>query len=117
MAGAPLLAFSLPTKDMLKSIEMNQDKDPVKPDLSHPTLGEWLETLPKGSGRAAAFETRLWWSPGGATKAIESSLEKAGYCTLAKAGCFIVKGKYGPLRQGELERARQGGVELKKALG
>lgn len=60
VAGAPLIAFNLPTKDMLKSMEMNQGRDPVKSDLSHPTLREWLEGLPKGNGSAAAFETRLW---------------------------------------------------------
>jgi len=117
VAGAPLIAFNLPTKDMLKSMEMNQGRDPVKPDLSHPTLREWLEGLLKGSGSAAAFETRLWWSPGSATKVIESELEKAGYRILVKGERFNVKGRYGPLRDGELERAKQWGTEMRKKLG
>jgi len=30
---------------------------------------------------------------------------------------FIVKGKFGPLREGELDRARNWGSELAKAMG
>ena len=64
--------------------------------------------LPKGRGYAAAFETRLWWSPGGATPAILSGLEAAGYAPMTEKGQrFIVKGAYGPLRKGEVESARQ----------
>jgi len=116
VAGAPLLGFSLPTEDMLKSIRANAHNDPTPPDLSHPSMRAWLDTLPKGSGRAAAFETRIWWSPGSAAKTILSKLERAGYRPIAKAGRFIVKGKYGPLRDGELERARLWGAELAQAM-
>jgi len=117
VAGAPLLGFRLPSDDMLKSIGANASKDPVAPDLSHPSMRSWLDALPKGSGRSAAFETRIWWSPGGATAAIARGLESAGYRSVAKARRFIVKGKYGPLRDGELERARLWGAELAQAIG
>lgn len=117
VAGAPVLGFSLPTEDMLKSIGANSDKDPVAPDLSHPSLRAWLAALPKGNGCSAAFETRIWWSPGGATKAIVRGLENAGYRSIAKASRFIVTGKYGPLREGEVERARLWGGELARAMG
>ena len=117
VAGAPLLGFRLPSDDMLKSIGANASKDPVAPDLSHPSMRSWLDALPKGSGRSAAFETRIWWSPGGATAAISRGLESAGYRPVAKACRFIVKGKYGPLRDGELERARQWGAEIAQAIG
>ena len=116
VAGAPLLGFSLPTESMLKSLGANAARDPVAPDLSHPSLRSWLDALPKGSGRAAAFETRIWWSLGGATGAIERALQGAGYRLLAKARRFIVNGSSGPLREGEEERARQWGAELAKAM-
>jgi hypothetical protein len=70
------------------------------------------QRFPRGVGRAAAFETRFLWSPGGATGAIVKGLENAGYRRMAKAQRFIVKGKYGPLRDGELERARLWGAKL-----
>jgi len=89
----------------------------VPPDLSHPSMRAWLAELPKGRGRAAAFETRLWWSPGGATGKILSGLAAAGYTALTRAGRFIVKGAYGPLKEGELDRARQWGAELARLMG
>ena len=69
-----------------------------------------------GKGLAAAFETRLHWSPGGATGAIERGLQTAGYRRVAKARKFFVTGSYGPLRDGELEAARAWGSELAQAL-
>jgi len=117
VAGAPLLGFSLPTESMLKGIATNQAKDPTPPDLSHPAMRTWLEGVPKGSGRAAAFETRIWWSPGSAAKAILRLLEGAGYRAVDKPQKFIVQGKYGPLRDGELDRAKQWGAELARSMG
>jgi len=112
VAGAPLLGFSLPTEDMLKGLG---GTGPTPPDLSHPSMRSWLETVPAGSGRAAAFETRIWWSPGSAAKTILGKLEAAGYRPAAKAERFIVKGRYGPLREGELEKAKAWGAELAQA--
>ena len=43
-------------------------------------------------------------------------MKRAGYRVFAKAERFIVAGAYGPLRDGELERARQWGKELAKTL-
>ncbi len=116
VAGSPLLGFSLPTENMLKGMATNAVKDPTPPDLSHPSMRSWLETLPPGSGRAAAFETRIWWSPGSAAKAILKRLEALGYRPVDKGERFIVEGKYGPLRSGELERARAWGAALAQAV-
>lgn len=116
VAGSPLLSFSLPTEAMLKGMATNAAKDPTPPDLSHPSMRAWLETLPAGSGRAAAFETRIWWSPGSAAKAILKRLEALGYRPVGKGERFVVEGKYGPLRAGELERARAWGAELAQAI-
>jgi flavorubredoxin len=116
VAGAPVLGFRLPSDKMLKMIGETPGKNPVAPDLSHPSMRAWLDALPKGSGRSAAFETRIWWSPGGATAEIVRRLERAGYRSVAKARRFIVKGKSGPLRDGELERARLWGAELAQAM-
>ncbi len=116
VAGAPLLGFSLPTEAMVKSLAANQVRDPTPPDLSHPAMRTWLEALSKGNGRAAAFETRIWWSPGSAAKTILTKLAEKGYTPTAGPQRFIVRGKYGPLRGGELERARGWGAELARAL-
>jgi hypothetical protein len=116
VAGAPVLGFRLPSDTFLASIANNPGNSPARADFTSPSLRSWLERLPVGSGRSAAFETRIWWSPGGATGAIVTELERAGYRSLDKPHRFIVRGKYGPLRDGELERARQWGAELAQAL-
>ncbi len=116
VAGAPVLGFRLPTDKMLKTIGASAARERVAPDLSQPSMRSWLDALPKGSGRSAVFETRLKISPGRATGAIARGLEGAGYRPIAKAQRFIVKGKYGPLRDGELERAKAWGADLKSIL-
>jgi flavodoxin len=111
--GAPVIAFGLAsekTRDGIKDAER-------PPDTAHPSLKSWLESLTDGHGAAAAFETRLWWSPRGATGTIERSLKASGYGIRAKAERFVVEGKYGPLRDGELDRAREWGRELADAMG
>ena len=115
VAGAPVFGFSLPTESIRSHITV--DDSGVQPDLSHPALRTWLDALPAGSGRSAAFETRIWWSPRGATTTIEKKLAAAGYPPIAKAEKFVVKDKVGPLREGELDRARAWGAQLKAAIG
>lgn len=117
VAGAPLLGFSLPTESMVKSLGTNSAQHKIPPDLSHPSMRAWLEGLPKGHGRGAGFETRIWWSPGSAAKAIGKALEEKGYEPAGKPEKFIVKDRYGPLKEGEVERARQWGAALAKAAG
>jgi len=56
------------------------------------------------------------WSPGGATGAIDRGLEAAGYRSVGKGRRFVVKGKYGPLRDGEIELAREWGAQLAELL-
>ena len=116
VAGAPVQGFRLPTDKMRESIHKNPGRAPAPPDLSHPSMRSWLDALPKGQRCFAAFETRIWWSPRGATSAIVSGLKRAGYRPVGKPQRFIVKGKYGPLRDGELERARLWGAELAQAM-
>lgn len=79
-------------------------------------MRSWLEGLPQGHGRAAAFETRIWWSPGSAAKKILRQLEHLGYNLVDKAQRFIVKDKIGPLREGEIERARLWGAALARVM-
>jgi hypothetical protein len=116
VAGAPVMAFRLPSDAMLRSAELDANA-PVPADVSHPTLRSWLESLPLHHGYAAAFETRIRWSPGGATGAIDHGFEQAGYTIIAKPEKFVVKGSYGPLREGETDRARAWGTALAKSIG
>jgi hypothetical protein len=116
VAGAPIMAFGLPSDSMVANAAKDP-KAPVPADVSHPSLRRWLSELPLVDGsaelhRAAAFETKLRWSPGGATGAIEGKLRRAGFRAVARGEKFYVSSPYGPLRDGELERARAWGHEL-----
>jgi hypothetical protein len=116
VAGAPLMAFRLPTEATRSSA--GKDASSGHPaDLSHPSMRAWLATLPRGTGRAAAFETKLRWSPGGATGTIEKELRASGFQPVARAEKFYVTGTVGPLREGELDRARAWGRQLAAAMG
>jgi hypothetical protein len=115
VAGAPVIAFGLPSERMLAGLSDNP-KAPRPPDLDAPSMRAWLEGLPSGHGRSAAFETRIRWSPGGATSAIDRELRRAGYPPIAKPAKFVVTGQFGPLREGETERARRWGAELAEEL-
>lgn len=116
VVGAPVIAFRLATDPMRASMADHSDDAPRGPDLTHPSMRTWLDGLPARTAFAAAFETRIRWSPGGATGAIERGLRTAGYRCLAKGRRFFVTGRYGPLRDGELEAARDWGAALTEAL-
>lgn len=117
VAGAPILGFSLPTDQMRTTIAKSADPRQPKADLSAPAMREWLGTLPSGTARYATFETRIWWSPGSSAKSIAKALEAKGYRATAPAEKFLVTGRFGPLKEGEVERARAWGARLAASLG
>lgn len=117
VAGAPVLAFHMPSDKMLKGLQSTPPDAPRPADLSQPSMHDWLATLPAGQGRSAAFDTQVRGPFGSAGPAIGKALEQAGYQALTKPAGFVVKGKYGPLREGELERARAWGAELRRLMG
>jgi len=116
VVGSPVIGFALPLEKARQDLAAQVKKGVAPPDLSHPSLRSWLAALRPGKGRFAAFETRIWWSLGGATGAIERGLAKAGYTRGQKRERFIVQGGQGPLRDGELDRAKAWGARLAKAM-
>lgn len=116
VAGSPIFAFALPTEKTRSDLAAKPGKAPSPPDLSRPLMRSWLEALPKGSGRAAAFETGFKLSPSWAAQKILKMLADRGYKPIAKKERFLIKGSYGPLREGELDRAKAWGVMLAKSL-
>jgi hypothetical protein len=118
VAGSPVLGFKLPTEQMRRGARDNPGGRPPRPaDLSHPSMRSWLDGLPAGHGRSAAFDTQVRGPFGKAAPTIAEALEAAGYERLADPMGFVVKGKFGPLRKGELERAREWGRELAARVG
>jgi hypothetical protein len=114
VVGAPVLGFRLPT-DQVRAGLLREAGAPTPPDTHHPSMRSWLDGLPTGRACVAAFETRFRFSPGGSIGTITNELERSGYRPIVKGRKFLVTGKYGPLKAGELDRARQWGVELATA--
>ena len=115
VAGSPVIGFRMPTEKMRDSIRVKPGA-PHPPDLSQPSLASWLEGLAGGRGAAAAFDTRVRGPFGSAAPGILKALEGAGYRGIAKPRGFVVAGVYGPMRDGELEKARRWGEELARQL-
>jgi hypothetical protein len=87
----------------------------LEPDAEGPGLREWFDDLQRiGGGRkAAAFDTRLESRmAGGAAHGIARRLRRHGYDLVSDPEGFVVDDSYGPLRAGEIERAKQWGAQL-----
>jgi hypothetical protein len=87
-----------------------------------PTAGirRLLDRLPEVDGTpAACFDTRFDKSrilTGSAAKTMARKLGRRGYRIVAEPESFFVLDTEGPLKEGELDRARRWGVSLGTAL-
>jgi hypothetical protein len=80
---------------------------------------EWLAGLASGRAHAmgAAFDTRLGYRfSGGASRSILRRLKRNAYRPIAEPIGFVVSDTAGPLREGELERAKGWGAFLASQL-
>ena len=81
---------------------------------------EWLgDVRTEASTRYAAFDTRFdkpRWLTGSAAVRIAKRLKDAGAVVLVPPESFFVQGTKGPLKEGELERARRWGAGLASRL-
>lgn len=112
VAGGPVFAFHLSTDHARGSIRAHPEPGAPEPDWSHPSMRSWMEALPAGEGQCAAFDTRVRGPFGKGAPTVAAGLQAKGYQLLAPPEGFIVTGKFGPLREGELDRARLWGEHL-----
>ena len=116
VAGAPTMAFRLPTEAMLKHVA-DDPKAPSPGDVSHPSLRAWLDELPGEPVRPLAplrgrVRDRAPLVAGRRQGHDRHRAQATGLPRAAKPMRFFVEGSYGPLRDGELERARAWGAAL-----
>jgi flavodoxin len=82
-----------------------------------PRMGTFLDNLENDELqgiKAASFDTRIdLFIHGDATKKISAKLQAAGAKIISEPQAFFVKGKEGPLSDGELERAREWAKTIK----
>jgi hypothetical protein len=91
-----------------------------EPGAASPGLREWLRALPPArlGTLAAAFDTRVESRlAGSAARPASRQLKRHGFGVAGKPEGFIVTGSQGPLREGELDRARAWGATLAPHAG
>jgi hypothetical protein len=124
VVGAPTHAHGLPSSMTRKDIEAVVEEAEAKgsPLDYQPTAGirKFLERLPDVDGTAAAcFDTRFDKSrvlTGSAAKTMARKLGRRGYRIVAEPESFFVLDSEGPLKEGELDRARRWGASLGTAV-
>lgn len=79
-------------------------------------LGKLAKGQLKGM-KAASFDTRAKIFHGDAAKKISQALKDSGAEIISEPSCFYVKGKEGPLFNGEKEKAVEWGKKLKELCG
>jgi hypothetical protein len=113
VAGAPVFAFHMSSDRTRGDIAAHPEPGAPMPDLSHPSLQSWLDALAPGTAPCAAFDTEVRGPFGKAAPTIAKALQAKGYHLLEPGEGFVVSGKYGPLRAGELQRANHWGERLR----
>ena len=90
-------------------------EDRIEAAAEGPGIRDFLHELHKApsGARAAAFDTRADVKmAGGAASGIAKRLHRHGYELLGEPEGFIIEDMTGPLRDGELQRAREWGAAL-----
>jgi len=90
------------------------DELELEPDAEGPGLREWFDGLPRSTGRAAAFDTRVDAAAvltGRASKGIAKRLSRHGYALASGPESFLVD-KNNHLCDGEADRATEWGRRL-----
>lgn len=112
VVGAPTHAFGMSRPSTRKSAAEQTDKPLVSTGIG---VREWLEGLGPCPGvRACAFDTRVRvpGMPGSAAKAVTRRLRGLGFALQGNPMTFWVAASPGPLREGELSRARAWGADI-----
>lgn len=125
VAGSPIHAFNLPSEMTVRGAGDRPDTyGDSPPDTSQKLMRDWLADLPRGLGvAAAAFDTGVAGPLGrGGASRILKRLRKAELKPIAKPMRFRVamrtteSTRKGMLVDGEVERAREWGAGLLRAV-
>jgi hypothetical protein len=115
VVGGPTHAHGMTRPGTRKSPDVT--KRPGGPVSAGLGVREWIKGLGSSDGRiaVATFDTRFdkpVWLTGSAARGAARGLKRLGFRSLAAPQSFFVSGTSGPLRGGELERAREWGARL-----
>jgi hypothetical protein len=119
VVGGPTHAHGMSRPGTRRGAEHDEKASTV--GQTHVGLRDWLAALerPPAGVAGAAFDTRFdkpRWLTGSAARGALRRLEELGFRVAAPAKSFFVTKAYGPLVEGELERARRWGSSLGAAM-
>lgn len=115
IAGGPTHAFGMSQKATRADAAQKTDRPLISREMG---IREWLhEATVDGMIHAAAFDTSVhkprWLGfVGSAAGKIEKRLKQIGFTIAAPAGNFYVVDVLGPLKEGEIQRAREWGTTV-----
>lgn len=95
---------------------------PTQKWATTPAMSALLEYIPAEALKrlaVACFDTRLdepQWVSGSAAERMTRRLRQRGAAHLFPPQSFLVKGKHGPLEEGELERAAKWAIKLREQV-
>ncbi len=116
VAGAPVFAFHLSSDRVRDGLADSPEPGAPAANLSHPSIREWLNDLPEGVAACATFDTQVRGPFGKGAPTIAKAMQAKGYRLISSPEGFVVAGKYGPLRDGEQERATAWGAQLARLV-
>lgn len=97
-------------------VAASDDAVDLEPDAEGDGLRDWFHRVPRANGTpGAAFDTRIdkpMVLTGSAAKGIAKQLRRHHFNELVPPESFLVDESEGPLKDGEVDRARAWGVEL-----
>jgi flavodoxin len=117
VAGGPTHAFSM-SRENTRADAISKGASEGEQEFG---LREWLSALPSGqhTEKMATFDTKvksMRHLPGSAAKSAAKAARRHGYESVSKAESFYVDDVYGPLLDGEVDRAREWGRQLATSM-
>lgn len=115
--GGPIHAWSMTRAETREGARREAEREHLETVSEGDGIREWLERLSDATGevRAATFDTQTktrWFPTGSAAKPAAKKLRAHGFSLIAEPEHFLVEGKYGPMIDGEVDRARVWGAAL-----
>jgi hypothetical protein len=114
VVGGPTHAFSM-SRPSTRADALKQAHGPNGAATAGTGIREWIAAaVPDGGVRVVTFDTRVRKAliPGSAARSAAKALAERGFERAARGETFWVEDTPGPLRPGEVERAREWGRKL-----
>ena len=113
VVGGPTHAFSM-TRPSTRHDAVHKSHAPAGEGKEERGIREWIASVQASPVRTVTYDTRVKkaFIPGSAAKSAAKSLREHGFAGVGKGETFWVEDVAGPLKPGEVDRARAWGRSL-----